>query len=722
MYIISACLLGRNCKYNGGNNRNEEVISFAEKHSIVEVCPETAGGLRSPRCPAERTGSRVISRDGRDLTGAFERGAQICLEHARRAAEASGEQIEGAVLKANSPSCGCGHIYDGTFTGRKIPGYGCFAEKLKELGIKTVTEEYFERKKDQMVDFKKKIAEEISAAVDGLTPEDAESLIEIPQDKTMGDYAFPCFRLAKTMRMAPPLIAKGIAEKLDGSDLFEKVQPVNAYVNMFLSKSAMTRETLGMALKGDDFGRQDIGHGKTIIVEYSSPNIAKPFHIGHIRSTVIGNSIYKIFDELGYKVMRLNHLGDYGTQFGKMIVAYRKWGNEEDVKKEPIKTLLSYYTKFHVEAEKDPSLDDEAREAFTKLENGDEEEVKLWKWFKDESLKEFMRVYKMLDIDFDWFDGESFYSDKMQRFIDELNEKGLLKKSQGANVVDLEEYGLGTALITKSDGSSLYCTRDIATAVYRKEHFDFYKNIYVVASQQNLYFKQLKKILELLGYDWAEDCVHVPFGMVSLESGTMSTRQGRVVFLEDVLNRAVEKTREIIKEKNPDLSEEEMDDVAQKVGIGAVVFNELSNNRIKDYVFKWDKVLNFDGETGPYVQYTHARCASVLRKAGEDTVKKASDVSNVDFSYISSDAAYELTKLIYGFPQVIVDAADKYEPSMITRHIINVAEAYNRFYHDEHILVDDEAERTAKVALTIAAKNTIKNGLTLLGVKSPDRM
>ncbi|MGN0709051.1 MAG: arginine--tRNA ligase, partial [Anaerovoracaceae bacterium] len=283
MYIISACLLGRNCKYNGGNNKNDDVISFAEKHSVAEVCPETAGGLKSPRCPAERCGEKVISSDGKDLTEAFERGAEICLEHARRKAEKADEQIEGAVLKANSPSCGAGMIYDGTFTGRKIPGYGCFAEKLKELGIKAVTEEYFEREKDQMVDFKKKIAEEISAAVEGLTPEDAESLIEIPQDKTMGDYAFPCFRLAKTMRMAPQLIAKNIAEKLEGSELFEKVQPVNAYVNMFVSKAAMTRETLGMALKGDDFGRQDIGRGKTVIVEYSSPNIAKPFHIGHIR-------------------------------------------------------------------------------------------------------------------------------------------------------------------------------------------------------------------------------------------------------------------------------------------------------------------------------------------------------------------------------------------------------------------------------------------------------
>ena len=572
-----------------------------------------------------------------------------------------------------------------------------------------------------MVDMKDRIAEEIAAKVEELSREDVLGLLEIPQDTSMGDYAMPCFRLAKVMHKAPDLIAADVAEKLAGSSLFEKVEPVKAYVNMFASKEEMTKITLEAAL-GSGFGSSDEGDGKTVIVEYSSPNIAKPFHIGHIRSTVIGNSIANIYDKLGYKVERLNHLGDYGTQFGKMIVAYRKWGNEEEVKREPIKTLFGLYTRFHEEAEKDPSLDDEARSAFVKLENGEEDEVRLWKWFSEMSLKEFMRVYDMLGIRFDDFDGESFYSDKMQRFIDELNEKGLMHESRGANVVDLEDQGLGTALITKSDGSTLYCTRDIATAVYRKEHYDFYKNIYVVATQQNLYFKQLKAILKLLGYEWEKDCIHVSFGMVSLEEGTLSTRKGRVVFLEDVLNNAVEKTKEIILEKNPSIGKDELDDIAAVVGIGAVVFNELSNNRIKDYVFSWDKVLNFDGETGPYVQYTHARCASVLRKAGEETVKAASDAGAVDCSKLAGERAYTLTKLIYAFPDVVRDAAEKYEPSIITRHIIDVAEAYNRFYHDEHILTDDPAERTAKVAVTIAAKNTIQTGLALLGVKAPDKM
>ena len=572
-----------------------------------------------------------------------------------------------------------------------------------------------------MIDFKEKIAELIEKQVEGISKDEILSMIEIPQDTAMGDYAFPCFKLARVLRKAPPLIAKGIAEAINEEPIFEKVQQVNAYVNMFLSKEAMTAETVAEAIsKGDDFGKTDIGHGKKVIVEYSSPNIAKPFHIGHIRSTVIGNSLYKIHDALGYDVMRINHLGDYGTQFGKMICAYRKWGNREDVEREPIKTLLSYYTKFHVEAENNPELENEARAIFTRLEKGEKEEVELWQWFREESLKEFNRVYGMLGIEFDSYNGESFYSDKMPRFVEELKEKGLLEESQGAQVVDLEEYGLGTALITKSDGSTLYITRDIAAAVYRKEQYDFYKNIYVVASQQNLHFQQWIKILELMGYDWANDCIHVPFGLVSLEEGTMSTRHGRVVFLEDVLNKAVDKTKEIIKEKNPNA--ENIDEVAEEVGIGAVIFQELSNNRIKDYVFSWDKVLNFDGETGPYVQYTYARCASLLRKAGEETVKKAMALDNIDFSKVTSESAYELIKLIYRFPEVVEDAGEKLEPSVVTRHIVNIAQAFNKFYHDEHILVDDEDEKVARIAVVIAAKNTIKNGLALLGIKSPERM
>ncbi|WP_027398712.1 arginine--tRNA ligase [Anaerovorax odorimutans] len=572
-----------------------------------------------------------------------------------------------------------------------------------------------------MIDYKDKIASLMLENIEGLTLEEIKDMIEIPVDSKMGDYAFPCFKLAKLLKKAPPMIAQGIAENLKGYDLFEKVENVNAYVNLFLSRKVFMKDLMNtVADEKDIYGSSDIGQNRKVIVEFSSPNIAKPFHIGHIRSTVIGNSIYKIYDFLGYDTVRINHLGDYGTQFGKMIVAYRKWGNETDVINEPIKTLLSYYVKFHEEAEKDPSLEDEARAVFTRLENGEKEETRLWKWFRDESLKEFNRVYDMLGIEFDSYAGESFYSDKMGRIVDMLNEKKLLKESEGAKIVDLEEYNLSPALIMKKDGSTLYITRDIAAAVYRKEHYNFYKNLYIVASQQNLHFQQWFKIIDLLGMDWAKDCVHIPFGLVSLDEGTMSTRHGRVVFLEDVLTRAVEQTKDIIKEKN--VNTDNLEITAKQVGIGAVIFQELSNNRIKDYVFSWEKILNFEGETGPYVQYTHARAASILRNAGSSGDEALKNVQGAVMDYVTVDSGYELAKLIYRFPQVVVDAAEKYEPSVITRHIVDIAQSFNRFYHDEHILVDNEEEKKAKLILTYAAKQTIKNGLQLLGMEAPERM
>ena len=402
-----------------------------------------------------------------------------------------------------------------------------------------------------------------------------------------------------------------------------------------------------------------------------------------------------------------------------MITAYRHWGSREEVEADPIKTLLAYYVRFHEEAKNDPALDEEARQAFAALERGDAPETELWQWIRDESLKEFRRVYDMLDIDFDSWAGESFYSDKMPAVIEELKEKGLLTESRGAQIVDLEPCGLTPAIITKSDGTSIYLTRDLAAAIYRKNTYDFTKCIYVVASQQDLHFKQLFKVLELMGFEWAKDMVHVNFGMVSLPEGTLSTRAGRVVFLEDVLNTAVEKTREIVLEKG--VNAELIDETAKTVGIGAVMFNELSASRIKDYTFKWEEVLNFDGETGPYVQYTHARCASVLRNAAEK-YGDAVSFEGADLSVLTSAAAYELIKEIYEFPAIVKDAAAKYEPSVITRHIIDVAQGYNKFYHDEHILVDDAAERKAKLLLTAASKETIRNGLALLGIRAPERM
>ena len=575
-----------------------------------------------------------------------------------------------------------------------------------------------------MINFKRKIAECLAASVEGLLLEELEAMIEVPTDTKLGDYAFPCFRLAKAMRKAPAAIAKDIAEKLQENALFSKVEPVNAYVNMFLSREAFLSEVVTAVLQeGSRFGGSDIGQNRKVIVEFSSPNIAKPFHIGHIRSTVIGNAIYKLYDFIGYDTVRINHLGDYGTQFGKMIVAYRRWGNKEDVVNTPIKSLLSYYVKFYEEAENDPSLEDEARATFTKLEKGEPEETALWQWFREESLKEFSRVYQMLGIEFDSYAGESFYSDKMQHVIDIMNDKKLMVESDGAQIVDLSEYNLSPALIMKKDGSTLYITRDIAAAVYRKDHYDFYRNIYVVASQQNLHFQQWIKIVELMGFPWAKDCIHVPFGLVSLEDGVMSTREGRVVFLEDVLNKAVEQTRAIIMEKN--VNTDNVDVTAKQVGIGAVIFNELSNSKIKDYVFSWDKVLNFDGETGPYVQYTHARAASVLRNAGiteENAEASLGDPKKLALEYISSDSAYDLTRLLYAFPGIIIDAAERYEPSIVTRHIVDIAQCFNRFYHNEHILVEDENEKKAKLALTYAAKQTIKNGLLLLGMEAPERM
>ena len=569
-----------------------------------------------------------------------------------------------------------------------------------------------------MIDLKKEIAKQIFNQNLGLSLNEIESLIEIPSDSKLGDYAFPCFALAKIMKKSPVVIAEEMKSEIEIGGYIDKIENIGGYVNLFIKKEKLAKEVVNEIITDKEkYGKSDFGKGRTVIVEYSSTNIAKPFHIGHIRSTVIGNAIYKLYEEIGFKVIRINHLGDYGTQFGKMIVAYRLWGNEEKLKENPIKELLAYYTKFHEEADKKPGLLDEARETFLKLESGSKEEVELWKKFRELSLKEFNRVYDMLGIKFDSYNGESFYSDKMQRFIDELKEKNLLIKSEGAQIVDLGE-NMAPAMITKSDGSSLYITRDIAAAVYRKETYDFYKCIYVVASQQNLHFEQWKKVLKLMGYEWEKDCIHVPFGLVSLEDGTMSTRNGRIVFLEDVLNESINKTKEIIKKKNP--TELNIDDVAKKVGIGAVIFQELFNNRIKDYVFSWDKVLNFDGETGPYVQYTHARAASILRKS-EVVVEKLS-VKQIDYSYLTSESAYDLIKLLYRVPEVIFSAGEKYEPSILTRFVVDISQSFNKFYHDEHILVENDKERESKLLLVASAKQVIKNCLNILGIDAPERM
>ena len=566
-----------------------------------------------------------------------------------------------------------------------------------------------------MQDFKIAIANCLKEKIEDLTLEEIVALIEVPPNKEMGDFAFPCFKLAKVFRKAPNMIAADLAENIEAKGAISKVMPLGGYVNFFVNKSQLAETVINDVLtKKEKYGHTDLGQDKAVVIDFSSPNIAKPFHIGHIRTTVIGNALYKIYDSQGYNVVRVNHLGDYGTQFGKLIVAFKLWGSKEAVEANPIPELLKLYVKFHEEAEQKPEMEDEARAWFTKLENGDEEAKALWQWFRDESLKEFARVYDLLDIEFDSYAGESFYSDKMGVVIDQLKEKGLLVQSQGTNVVDLEQYNMPPALITKNDGSTLYMTRDLAAAIYRKNTYDFDKCIYVVGSQQSLHFQQLFKVLELMGYEWSKDLIHVPFGMVALEEGTMSTRKGRVVFLEDVLKQAVEKTKEIVLSKNPNAKNVEQ--IAKQVGVGAVVFQELSNSRIKDYTFSWSRTLSFEGETGPYVQYTHARCCAVLRKAEEEvTVDINSDL-------LSEGDGAEVLKVIGSFNKAILAAMRKNEPHIITRFVLDLAQAFNKFYHDNPILVDDVEVRKARLALVAATRQTIENALALLGMHAPERM
>lgn len=566
-----------------------------------------------------------------------------------------------------------------------------------------------------MQDFKLAIANCLKEKIEDLTLEEIVALIEVPPNKEMGDFAFPCFKLAKVFRKAPNMIAADLAENIEANGAISKVMPLGGYVNFFVNKSQLAKTVINDVLtKKEKYGHSDLGQEKAVVIDFSSPNIAKPFHIGHIRTTVIGNALYKIYDSQGYNVVRVNHLGDYGTQFGKLIVAFKLWGSKEAVEANPIPELLKLYVKFHDEAEQKPEMEDEARAWFTKLENGDEEAKALWQWFRDESLKEFARVYDLLDIEFDSYAGESFYSDKMDVVIEQLKEKGLLVQSQGTNVVDLEEYNMPPALITKNDGSTLYMTRDLAAAIYRKNTYDFDKCIYVVGSQQSLHFQQLFKVLELMGYEWSKDLIHVPFGMVALEEGTMSTRKGRVVFLEDVLKQAVEKTKEIVLSKNPNAKN--VDQIAKQVGVGAVVFQELSNSRIKDYTFSWSRTLSFEGETGPYVQYTHARCCAVLRKAEEEVT------TDINYDLLSDGDGAEVLKVIGSFNKSILAAMRKNEPHIITRFVLDLAQAFNKFYHDNPILVEDAELRKARLALVAATRQTIENALALLGMHAPERM
>lgn len=562
---------------------------------------------------------------------------------------------------------------------------------------------------------KNKIIDLLAAQIEGMSKDDISATIEIPPKPEMGDFAFPCFRLAKTMHKAPNMIAADIKEAIGDVDYLDRIEVKGAYLNFFVKTEVFVKSMIEAA-NSENFGGSDIGEGKNICLDYSSPNVAKNFHVGHLRTTIIGNSLYKIFSKLGYNAIRINHLGDWGTQFGKLIVAYKAWGSKEAVEKDGISELMKLYVKFHEEADKNPELVDEARAWFAKMEQGDEEALSIWQWFKDISLVEYKRTYDLLGVDFDYYLGESFYRDKCQEVVDKITEAGLLKESEGAMIVDLSEYDMAPCIITKKDGSSIYATRDLAAIFYRKKTYNFCKCLYVTGQEQKLHFAQVFKVVELLGNEWAKDqLVHIPYGLVSLEGAKLSTRNGNIIYAEDILHDAIEKSLEIITEKSPNLENKE--EVAKMVGVGSVLFNDLYNQRIKDVSFSWDKVLNFDGETGPYVQYTHARCSSVVRLA------ENFDPSNeVDFSVITEPDAIFLLKEINRFPKVVLDAADKYEPSIVARFAVDVAQAFNKFYNSTRINVPEENVKNARVMLTYLTKKTLSDALELLGIQAPEAM
>lgn len=566
------------------------------------------------------------------------------------------------------------------------------------------------------MDFKEHIIDKLQELT-GLEREAIEKAVETPPDEKLGDLAFPCFPLAKVMRKAPPIIAQELKEQLSSDETIAQVDAVGGYLNFFFNKAMFISDTVTAARKaGEDWGKSEMGNGKTVLVEYSSPNIAKPFHIGHLFSTAVGNSLARIYKFLGYDVESLNHLGDWGTQFGKLISAYKRWGDAKLIEKDPINELLKIYVKFHEEAEKDPSLEDEAREYFKKLEDGDAETTELWKYFKDQSLVEFKRVYDMLGVSFDSYNGEAFYSDKMDEVVDMLRTADILTESEGAQVVDLSDMNMPPCIILKSDGATIYATRDIAAALYRHRTYNFDKNIYVVGLPQSLHFRQIFETMKRAGWEWSKDCHHVGFGLVKLPGKSMSTRHGDVVFLEDVLNESIEKTRSII--ENNGANVDDIDDVSKKIGIGAILYTFLKNSREKDIVFSWDTMLDFDGESAPYCMYGYARGKSILRRA------EGIDYSTADLTKAVSDDAYTLVKLINSFGDAVADAADKNEPFYVNRYVTGLVKAFNKFYNTNPIMRDDVDEETKKARLAIvdATCTVIKSALYLLGIEVVESM
>ena len=563
------------------------------------------------------------------------------------------------------------------------------------------------------MNYKKIVAEQIAKTVgEHLSVDEIVSMIEVPKYANQGDLAFPAFTLAKVLRKAPQAIASEIVEAVSDKHI-ARAEAMGPYANFFLERSAFADEVLKEVLElGEHYGDWDYGQGRKVVIDMSSPNIAKPMSMGHLRSTVIGNAIANLEKKVGYEPIRINHLGDWGTQFGKLIEAYKLWGSEELVKADPIAELIKLYVRFHEEAELDPTLDDKGRAWFKKLEDGDPEAVRLWEWFRSESLKEFNRVYDLLGVTFDSYNGEAFYNDKMDVVVDMLEEANLLKVDNGATIVDLEKYDLPPALIKKSDGATLYMTRDLAAANYRKNTYDFAKCIYVVGMEQSNHFKQLKAVLKELNLPWSEDIVHIPFGLITLNGKKLSTRKGKIILLEGVLKEATELALKQIEAKNPSLENKEA--VAHAVGVGAVIFHDLKNDRTNNFDFALEEVVQFEGETGPYVQYTHARAMSILRKANHTVDTQAA------FS-LTDDDAWEVLKLIENYPNVVRFAEEKCEPSAIAKFVINLAQAFNKYYAHTKVLVEDEAFNS-RIALVQTTASILKQGLALLGVAAPDEM
>ncbi len=568
-----------------------------------------------------------------------------------------------------------------------------------------------------MKNFKQIIAKQISKTIE-INAKELEGYIETPKDSKNGDYAFPCFRLAKELRKAPPAIASEIKEKLEPVEEIEKVEVAGGYLNFFINKSTLAKEVLGEISKTEQYGKSIVGEGKNIVIDYSAPNIAKPFHIGHLRSTVIGGALYNIYKYLGYNVTGVNHLGDYGTQFGKLIEGYKMWGEEYDIENDPINELTKIYIRINEACKNDEQILENCRNNFKKLEDGDSYCVEIWKKFRELSLQEFQKVYDLLGSKFDSWNGESFYSDKMPEVIDLLQKTGKLVESQGAKIIDLEDKGINTpCIIEKSNGSTTYATRDLAAILYRARTYDFDKALYVTSYEQVLHFKQVFEVAKLLGLDekYTNGLEHVSFGMVLLPEGKMSTREGNIIKLEELLNEAISRAKEIIEQKNPDLENKE--EVAKKVGIGAVIFNDMSASRIKDEVFDWNTILNFQGETGPYIQYTYVRTKSVLEKAGY-----LPKIEDVKIENLSDEYSMAILKLIYNFEDVLVQVTDKNEPSILARYLIDLAKAYSSFYNENKIIVDDKDVQDARVYLTYAVSQVLKQGANLLGIEMPEKM